>query len=245
VSADDLGRRRFLSSIGLLGVMATTGLVLPNTAGAAAGVLDRSQLDPTDVTGETFRGLAAFVVPGRDVYSVAQGTPRTAPGGVEAGTGDFLIFMFDHFLPVPDGTGATTMPLSSLVASMLNGIAPFVNPAAGSGRFPSAFANLFAPEKAALFSLLENPPPPVLDAILTEVPEQLRPAVGGLLPYLVGGLFTFSALGAYGEWSTFDPASRLVRSRPVGWDISGFDPGVLDGWDDLIGYYQGRKGVRG
>ena len=38
--------------------------------------------------------------------------------------------------------------------------------------------------------------------------------------------------------------SRTLRKRPVGWNHTGYQPhGPVEGWDDFIGYYQGRQEV--
>jgi hypothetical protein len=245
--ASGLGRRNFLRTIGLLGVMTGTGLLLPGTVGANTirlGLVNTAPGEPDEPTRDAFRGLAAFVVPGTDSYSTVQGTPRNEPGAVDAGTADFLIYMFDHFLPVPGDPSGATLPLSPLVAVLLNQVAGQVNPAATQGTFAAAFANLHFVEKAIVFNLLENPTPDLLAAISAVVPPQLAPVVGELLPYLVGGLLAFPGLGGYSEWSAFDAANRTVTHQPVGWQVSGYDPGVRDGWDDFIGYYQGRREVR-
>jgi hypothetical protein len=42
----------------------------------------------------------------------------------------------------------------------------------------------------------------------------------------------------------FDPATRTLSGRPVGWQLTGYVPnGVVDGWDDFQGYFQDRVQV--
>ena len=65
--------------------------------------------------------------------------------------------------------------------------------------------------------------------------------VFGVLPGLV--LFF-----AFSEIDVFDPATRTLVRRPVGWDHCGYLPGRMEpveGWDDFQGYYQDRKEVEG
>ena len=53
----------------------------------------------------------------------------------------------------------------------------------------------------------------------------------------VAGLFT------YAENLGYDRATDTITRRPVGWQLSGYLPGEdrpVDGWDEMIGYYQGR-----
>jgi hypothetical protein len=237
--AAGLDRRNFLIGLGVLGAAAGGNLLLPNSASAAVfGMAGPPTPAVDDLTRDTFNGLAVFLMPGPDPYSIAQGTPRTEPGAIEARTGDYLINLFDNYLGLPDGT---VMPLSPLISLLLNSVAAQVRPT--TGPFQSPFANLFWPEKAAVFSLLENPPPPLLDAILSQLPAELRPLVQAVLPYLVGGLLAYPSLGGYSEWAVFDRNTRTLTGRPVGWQVSGFDPGVLNGWNEFKGYYQGRRGV--
>jgi hypothetical protein len=68
--------------------------------------------------------------------------------------------------------------------------------------------------------------------------------VSGLLRFAAGALLEYAAFGSYSEFGVFDPATRTVTKRAVGWDLSHYTPGV-DGWDELKGYYQGRKKVTG
>jgi hypothetical protein len=288
----DLDRRTFLARLGLLSAVAGSGLLLPDIAGAAVpatttqDLIDLLRPVMADLTKDTFSGLVAFVVPGRDAYSTAQGTPRTEPGAIDASTTDFVISLLDGFVPfpaelsrgiasilaggladvpialppglppLPPGTldalddavrimlsGPDGLPLSQVSALLLNLLATQVNPASTHGAFLSPFARLAAAEKAVTFELLEDPNGAVLTALTSQLPAELRDTVAGLVRFLVGGLLSFPALGAYGEWSVFDPQTRSVTRRPVGWDISGFDPGVLDGWNDFTGYYQGRQEV--
>jgi len=290
MTSAELDRRAFLARLGLLSAVAGGSLALP--VGANAASLSASQDDLivllrqvlTELTRDTFTGLAAFVVPGQDAYSTAQGTPRAEPGGVNAGGADYLTGMFDRFVALPDdiargisgalagalaevpvtlppdlpelppGTadtiaeavqvvlsGPQALPFSQIIGLLMNVAATAVDPASAHGQFLSPFARLSFGEKAVAFQLLEDPDSPLMAAIRGQLPESVQGLVGGLVPYLVGGLLAFPAFGIYSEWSAFDAEARLLKSRPVGWDISRYDPGVLDGWDDFIGYYQGRR----
>ena len=50
----------------------------------------------------TFDGFASMVVPGTDIYSVAQGVTAVGPGGVDAEVSTMLMKTFDHFIALPD-----------------------------------------------------------------------------------------------------------------------------------------------
>jgi hypothetical protein len=65
---------------------------------------------------DTISGLVAFVVPGPDAYSVAQGVADTAPGGLDADGVGFMLNALDNFFPVPQE------PLRLLAQSLVTGI---------------------------------------------------------------------------------------------------------------------------
>src|SRR5262249_6244110 len=142
--------------------------------------------------------------------------------------------------------GPASLPLSQIVGLLLTLVATLVTPASATGAFMSPFARLALGEKAAVASLLEDPNSPVLASLGSQFPPPLDTIVPGLVLYLMGAaLLSFGGFGTYSEWSTFDPVTRTLTGRPVGWEISRYQPGVLAGWDDFKGYYQGRTKVRG
>jgi len=184
-------------------------------AATAAGAPDPAAL--AAMVEETFNGLLAFVVPGSDAFSVAQGVSTPRPGGVAAGVTGALIHSFDAGQPSPPGGP----PTSVAAAGLLNQIAAKVKPEAAAGP-GSAFARLAFAEKAAVFAALENDP--------------------ALAPYraLAGLLLFVPAALAYSEYGVFDFQRRELTGWPVGWSLSEYD-GVSDGWDELKGYFEGRK----
>jgi hypothetical protein len=136
-----------------------------------------------------------------------------------------------------------TIPLSLVVALLLNLAATQVEPLAVSGPFLSPFARLGFGEKAATFALIEGPDADLVAALDTRLPEPLRASVSGVLRFVAGALLEFPAFAAYNEWAVLDPATRQLRATPVGWTLTGYG-GVSDGWDELLGYYQERTEVR-
>ncbi|KWT56963.1 hypothetical protein ADL21_37195 [Streptomyces albus subsp. albus] len=122
LSSPPLPRRAFLARTGALGA-AGAGLAGGHGRAAAAPVpgveellglvrpvLARLALD-------TFRGLAAFALPGDDAYSRAQGTPRGRAGGVAAGAGELVVASLDRFVPFPqEVTRPLTMALVTATA---------------------------------------------------------------------------------------------------------------------------------
>ncbi|TMK63993.1 MAG: hypothetical protein E6G53_09665 [Actinobacteria bacterium] len=214
-----LSRRTFLERAGLVGA----GAVLAQIPGflARKGWLDDALAAETDLTRDTISALVAFVVPGPDAYSVAQGQRSSTPGGIDAHGPDAVIELLDRFVGTSEGP---TLPSSGGVATLLNGYALQVNPAAVSGAFLSPFARLSFAEKVQVFEMFEAE---------TEGSE-LR-FVSGILIGAVGFL-------SFTEYGVFDPDTRELTGTPVGWRITGYD-GVAEGRNDLVGYWQGRRQV--
>ena len=65
-------------------VAATGALVALPDAIARLGLEREAQAATTDLVSDTINGLVAFVVPGPDAYSVAQGESTPEPGGIDA-----------------------------------------------------------------------------------------------------------------------------------------------------------------
>lgn len=213
--ADDAGlrlsRRAFVVQAGLLAAaLAPLPGVLKRT-----GLLDDALAATPDVVSETFNGLVAFVVPGPDAYSVAQGESSAEPGGIDAGATPALIAGL-NFAQWFNPTAAEG------VATLLNGVALAVNPGSASGSFASPFANLLFAEKAVVFAVLESDPQFAA----------LRSLAGSLL-----GLVAFLS---YSEVGVFDPGTRTLVGQPIGWTLSSYD-GIADGRDELRGYFEDRR----
>lgn len=108
-------RRRFLgqAGAGAVWVAVPGGLALHHTAGIAQTAqqsrLERMAARLNAVSRATMAGVASFCVPGNDLYSIGQGlTTLAAPGGVAAKADAFLVYMFDHYLPLPGGSELAT-----------------------------------------------------------------------------------------------------------------------------------------
>lgn len=290
MNLDNMDRRAFLARMGILGAAVGTSGLLPSHALAQPPqplpdlvALLRPVL--AELARDTLNGLTAFVFPGPDEYSTAQGTPRTEPGAEEAASTDFMIEALDNFVPFPDrlaqpiaaavATGVadsgiplpgleqlpvqvTTLdealstllendaaiPLSLSIAGMLNLVATQVNPAAVNGTFLSPFARLSYSEKAAVFELIEGANSDLVAVLDAEFPEPSKDAVSGLLKFVGGALLEFVAFGSMSEWAVFDADTKQLTGRPVGWELTGYQPdGPVEGWDDFQGYYQGRTEV--
>jgi hypothetical protein len=217
--ARGLSRRTFLERAGLVGA----GAVLAQIPGflAGKGWLDDALAAETDLTRDTISALVAFVVPGPDAYSVAQGEHSPTPGGIDAHGPDAVIELLDRFVGTSEGP---TLPSSGGVATLLNGYALQVNPAATSGAFLSPFARLSFAEKIQVFERFEAE---------TEGSE-LR-FVSGILIGAVGFL-------SFTEYGVFDRGTRQLTGTPVGWRITNYD-GIAEGRNDFVGYWKGRRQV--
>jgi hypothetical protein len=206
-----LSRRDFLALTGQLA--AALALVPASGILSERGWLNLAYAAEPDLVHDTVNGLIAFIVPGPDTYSVAQGVSTPEPGGIDAGIIEVLIEGADKSQPSPP-------PASAVIATILNDVAQQVNPSP-SGPFLSPFANLSFAEKVTVFAIMESYDP---------------------LKQLAGTLLFFVAFLAYSEAGVFDPGTETLTGQPVGWTLSGYE-GMADGWDEFIGYFENRKKV--
>lgn len=135
---------------------------------------------------------------------------------------------------------------SVLVALLVNLAATRVS---GSidGPFPSPFANLTWEQKAQVFEELESYHSWLKRAITWAIPNRdYREAAPGVLNSLIAFMLRISGFGSYCEFAVFNPATREVVQRPLGWVLSQYAPDAPPsgiGSDDFIGYFQGRRSV--
>jgi hypothetical protein len=138
----------------------------------------------------------------------------------------------------------TSVPLSLVIALMLNFLATQVNPASVAGAIPaSPFASLSFDDKAKAFQALEQADAELLATLDSGAPEPMKGSLSGLLKFVGGALLEFAAYTSYTEYAVFDPATKTATARPVGWNLSNYMPGrttPADGWDEFKGYFQGR-----
>ena len=199
-----LSRRAFLAGAAAVG-----------TALASSPIADALTLleQPDVITRDTLSGVVAFVVPGNDAYSLAQGESTSRPGGVAAGTVAALAKDLDSAIP--------PVPTAALLATLFNERALEVRPLALLGKFTSPFARLKFAEKGEVFRRFEADP--ILGITIAGWIIHVLPALVGLLAYSEAGVRR---------------ADGSLSGRPVGWEISGYD-GVADGRDALLGYWPG------
>jgi len=172
------------------------------------GVAQAAQAAEPDLARDTLNGVAVFFVPGPDPYSVHQGESTLEPGGLETGAGEGLYQGLNFANPfVPN--------LADVVAGLLNSTALLLNLDV-IGPFDSEFSNLSFADKATVFAALEGNP--------------ASAPLAGLLPIVVGFL-------AYAETAVFNPATRTISGRPIGWDLSNYS-GVSNGRDEFKGYFR-------
>jgi hypothetical protein len=103
MARNELSRRAFLARTGVLGAgtrMLPRFVAADRNAAAELGSLvDVLRPVVGQLTRDTLNGFIAFVVPGNDEYSRAQGTPRDEAGGIAAGGTEFLVESLDRFPP--------------------------------------------------------------------------------------------------------------------------------------------------
>lgn len=293
-------RRSFLIRTGIFGAVAamSPGLLLkPKTAMAFhdapfTWTVEQLVHALNALTVDTMKGLAAFVVPGNDAYSLAQGASSSTPGSIAAEADVYIARNLDAVVVLPHtqvlaalnalGTELEKTPMvvidtlpptlgsagewllenlddgldealanqpvrgSTVFALLLNLIATRVNPLAVNGVFLSPFARLTWNEKTRVFADLDAPDPLLTSTLQGLLPEPLRSATPAAIPSLANGAIIFGALGTYTEWTKFDPATDTLTGRPLGWDLSNYQPDgppPKEGWPEFKGYYQGRRKV--
>ena len=143
-----------------------------------------------------------------------------------------------------------TVPLALVIAMYLNLAASLVDPASVAGTFVSPFANLSWAEKGAALAMIEEQHADLVQSIDSNLPEPLDRSVSGLLKFVPGALAEFVGFGTYSEFHRYDRQRDPLRlqGRPVGWELSRYQEGMLeagDGWPELLGYHNGVRAVRG
>lgn len=243
----ELSRRQFLARFGGTAITAAALAGMPELL-RLQGWYDQAAAQEADVVLDTFNGLAAFVWPGDDEYSQAQGEATDGPGAVAANAGRHIADALDQFVPAPDGPGLAndqTLPLSAGIAGAINAVALTVNPAGTGAALPSPFARLAFADKAETWRRLEEETR-ALDS--SGLPEPLTHSAG-VVQFVFGVLPGFVQFFAFSEIDVWDPATRTLTARPVGWEharyLEGRGTGPVEGWDDFQGYYQGRRAVAG
>lgn len=176
-----LSRRAFVGRAALLAAAALAPL--PRAAARAGLITAGSPATPGELVLETLDGVVAYVVPGDDRYSTAQGVSRPHPGGVSARGGEGLRATLDAAGP---GT------VDAAVA-VLNGLARAVDPRvdgrAATLGFSASFAALSFAEKAEVFTRLSS-----------SVEDALR-RLGAILPAIAA----FVSYSEYGVLGAADP----------------------------------------
>jgi hypothetical protein len=206
-----LTRRGFLQS-----ALAAAGMLLARELKAFPHTATLAMTRPAATAAlvhDTLNGLSAFVVPGPDAYSVAQGVSTAEPGAIAA-------LATEIFIPILDGSVPFVPNFSAVVAGILNQLALVVNPAP-VGPFDSPFANLSFNEKVSVFQFLD-------------ANDAVKP-LAGILP-------AFVAYICYSEASVLDRTTHTITGQPVGWTLSNYE-GAKDGFDEFLGYFQNRRRV--
>jgi hypothetical protein len=111
---------------------------------------------------------------------------------------------------------------SATVAAILESLAGAVHPAP-PGAFASVFARLSFAEKAVVFRIMDG--------------TESLVSLGGVLPAFVAYL-------CYSDAGAFDPITRQLTGKPVGWTICNYS-GTAEGRDELRGYLGQRRNATG
>jgi hypothetical protein len=134
------------------------------------------------------------------------------------------------------------IPVSVVLALVLDQAAIAVNPAAVSGPFVSPFARLSFDEKLAAMELLETASADVVGTIDGQLPDSETGSASGLIRFTTNAIFAVAGFGAYAEQAVFNPVARRLTGRPVGWSATGYQPnGPVAGWAEFQGYFRGHR----
>jgi hypothetical protein len=260
-----MNRREFLTRTGIAGLAAL--LPLPGCEPTQLDPVPNLGVDTIGdlllaYTVDTFHGIASMVVPGDDIYSRLQGVATPGEGGgVEADAAHFAIEVFDDSplvdlealgpvasrlldIPIPP---PGVFPVSLGVALIFNFEATALRPLSilpGLNGVLSPFSRLSLDDKVKCLQLVETLDAPLLALIDEHLPEPFTASASGLLKYVGGVIVPVFGFAAYSEYAVFDRKTRILKSRPVGWTISNYQPdGAVEGWDDFKGYFEGRREV--
>ena len=166
-------------------------------------------------------------------------------------------------LPIPEGltacapTGSAieqegTVPLAPVVMLLINLLAVQAFPGSVAGPFTVPFARLSWAEKAEVWRRFEalpdgfRPPDAPFELPIVSDVISLLDSLAGIIDYASGAVLELCGLFTYAELLAFDREARILTHRPLGWELSNYLPGLLwppDGWDEFLGYYQGRRSV--
>jgi hypothetical protein len=186
----ELSHESVLARAGSLGL--STALAELPALLQARGLDDQARRLPAAHTKDTLSALVAYVLPGDDAYSLAQGVSHPAAGGVEAGTVPLLAEALDHFAP----------NAAAGVSVLLNDYARQVDPDADRRRFPrTPFARLAHAHKSEVFRRFQADPG----------------LAGTQLGFAAGILPGFVAFIAFSKAGVYAPGQRAVARRVGGW----------------------------
>ena len=136
------------------------------------------------------------------------------------------------------------LPLSLPVALLLNFGALLAAPGSIAGPLGCPFSRLSLVDKNRVLEGIEGPVPQFIEIVDGSLPVPLRGSASGFLRFAGGILLEGTAFGVYSEMNNYDPTTGEVSPRPVSWDLTAYRPeGLVDGHDELIGYYQDRTEV--
>lgn len=158
--------------------------------------------------------------------------------------GEWLLENLDHKLGSYLEQGVAN---SVLVSLLMNLAATLQNGHATAGPFVAPFANLTWDEKARVLDELDGGRSWLKTAVTWGVWDRdYRDSAPGVIQSLIAFMLRIGGFSAYNEFAVFNPANNTIVQRPLGWVLSQYQPSappVADGWDDFIGYYQGRRSV--
>jgi len=217
------------------------GAVAAETTRFILDALDKQFLPIPDTAARTL--AEAFLASARDLP-----IPLELPAGITDLLRDGADALDDLLLQLL--VNDQVVPTGLVIAMYFNLAATLVDPTSLVGPFVSPFANLAWEDKGAAFAMIEGQHADLVQALDSHLTAPLDESVSGLLHFVPGALLEFIGFGTYSEFHQLDRSADPLRlqGRPVGWELTGFQEGMLQaghGWDELIGYHKGVRSVSG
>jgi hypothetical protein len=212
-------RRELLQRAAFLAAATTAMTLAPGSR--ALALLDAGP-DVKPLVRETYLGLAAYVFPGNDPYSIQQGVTAPTPGGPDTRALPRFVDGLNKYIPA-EALTHSGLPLADGAAAVMNGFSLQVDGSSSGGPFPAPFANLTLANKNEVFKALETEA-----NVSTAIPE---------VDFLAAVIITFAAEMFYSEAGHYDFHTKTFDGEPLGWKLSGYG-GPADGHAELKGYYQ-------
>lgn len=174
-------------------------------------------------------------------------SPISVPEGVAATLGENQEWLLENLDNTLSQYLEEGVPNTVFAALLLNLAATRVAGAELDGPFLAPFSNLTWEQKAKVFESLDGERSWIKTTVQWRIPNpDYREATPGVLQSIIAFLLRIAGFGSYCEFAVFNPETRTIAQRPLGWVLSNYEPDsppVSEGTDDFLGYFQDRRSV--